>query len=403
MGGKVRDSSRNLDGSEKTDGISYSMSRRHKIDLSHPTWKHDEFGDDFVKLKAMMELSKEAYVIRLDDKQATEPSEIDAFKAEHGFDNIKSFKKSNVIITNDIIFVSFTGTETIKDMMRDVRPDKKIDEHVPGGGKIHAGFYENIKESYDDICKYLEDKIKGKRIYVNGHSLGGATAVIFAARIATRCLNGEWKDKDVKCIRCYTFGSPRVCDERYRDIIEKDYSIDGFLEIERCSSTFDAVTRAPTVAIKFRHVGRSRYISYFNFMKELNFPLREFDGVASRVNALAVGGYIRHCVFGAFPGNFRRIPCDMWCHYCPGVGVDLEDHNLDVYYDKILAIEQKNKSCICSGDMANDLCVMTFISACAICWTGPVLFFGHFISRKEGHVPHQEKIGKKKSVTPIEN
>ena len=69
---------------------------------------------------------------------------------------------------------------------------------------MHSGF----KQHYDDAECLIEEAlnnehVKGKPLFITGHSLGGAVA-----SIATKRLNA-----DRTIAACYTFGSPRVGNE----------------------------------------------------------------------------------------------------------------------------------------------------------------------------------------------
>ena len=94
----------------------------------------------------------------------------------------------------------FRGTEA--DRMRDIKADAKaIQTACPTGGRVHSGF----KEQYDDVATRVEDllaqdEIKGKPLFVAGHSLGGAVATIAARRL----------NPGHRVAACYTYGSPRV-------------------------------------------------------------------------------------------------------------------------------------------------------------------------------------------------
>ena len=86
--------------------------------------------------------------------------------------------------------------------MRDIKADAKaIQTACPTGGRVHSGF----KEQYDDVATRVEDllaqdEIKGKPLFVAGHSLGGAVATIAARRL----------NPGHRVAACYTYGSPRV-------------------------------------------------------------------------------------------------------------------------------------------------------------------------------------------------
>lgn len=101
--------------------------------------------------------------------------------------------------------LAFRGTEA--DRMKDIRADVKARQTAcPTGGRLHSGF----KEQYDDVACRVEtvldnEDVKGKPLFITGHSLGGAVATIAARRLSARR----------RIAACYTFGSPRVGTEEW--------------------------------------------------------------------------------------------------------------------------------------------------------------------------------------------
>lgn len=101
---------------------------------------------------------------------------------------------------DEFMFLAFRGTEA--DRMKDIRADAKATQTTcPTGERVHSGFM----QQYDDISCKLEtaldqDAVKGKPLFITGHSLGGAVATIAARRL----------DAERRIAACYTYGSPRV-------------------------------------------------------------------------------------------------------------------------------------------------------------------------------------------------
>ena len=71
-----------------------------------------------------------------------------------------------------------------------------FDEGVDTVWHGDEGMYETIKSLY-------EEKGKSRKLYIAGHSLGGALATVAAARLA-------FVD-DMNIAALYTMGSPRYC------------------------------------------------------------------------------------------------------------------------------------------------------------------------------------------------
>ena len=155
--------------------------------------------------------------------------------------------------------IAFRGTEPthIVDIMADANA-KKQDWVF---GRIHSGFAKALgyvwKDVYD-ICDELHTQ--GVKLFVTGHSLGAALAVLLAARFA-------FADMPVELT---TFGCPRVGDGRFAAYVNE--AVPGH---ERWVNNSDVVTRLPLSAnwitnavpfgwllpAGFKHSGRLRYIT----------------------------------------------------------------------------------------------------------------------------------------------
>lgn len=102
--------------------------------------------------------------------------------------------------TDRRLVLAFRGTEPtkIKDIKADI--DAKL-ESISGGGKSHRGFTKAYWEIGHDIQTRLSHpELRRYRLYITGHSLGGALASIAAKRL----------HHEGGISACYTFGSPRV-------------------------------------------------------------------------------------------------------------------------------------------------------------------------------------------------
>lgn len=111
-----------------------------------------------------------------------------------------------ILVKNEkFIVLAFRGTEatSIKDIKTDARANTKACE---SGGRIHSGF----SEAFDSVASKIQQRLKQSDIkqlplFITGHSLGGALAVI-----ATKKLSHHGG-----IAACYTFGAPRVGDESW--------------------------------------------------------------------------------------------------------------------------------------------------------------------------------------------
>lgn len=118
--------------------------------------------------------------------------------------------------------LAFRGTE--KDA-QDIKTDLNARFYVREGVKMHDGFHQAFTYVEGPIKKAI-GALSDYKLYITGHSLGGALALI-----AARSLQGD------HLAACYTFGSPRVGNIEFGDVIK--------VPIYRVVNSADAVPRVP--------------------------------------------------------------------------------------------------------------------------------------------------------------
>ena len=105
----------------------------------------------------------------------------------------------------DMAIVSFRGTQQTRDWMTNLRLTKEpVDKRIQGRarlvGHVHSGFNQAFRSVQDQIRGHLRD-LRDVPLYITGHSLGGALAIL-----------ATWYLPSDSLAACYTFGSPRVGD-----------------------------------------------------------------------------------------------------------------------------------------------------------------------------------------------
>jgi hypothetical protein len=168
---------------------------------------------------------------------------------------------------------------------------------------VHRGFYVNLRSLWEDISAKLDAALAPtppatdtpplqplQRLYVTGHSLGGAMAVLAAARILNeaktswhRVLHGV-----------YTFGQPAVGDLNFVQQYQRTLGAMLF----RHTYKLDAVPRLPPASSgTFGHLGEERICVSVDAGWELN------DALLPQARFIAV-------TFASVVGSFvlRRIP-----------------------------------------------------------------------------------------------
>lgn len=122
-----------------------------------------------------------------------------------------------------MLVLAFRGTQpSIKDVLTDLRANL---ESAPGGGRAHKGFmaaFGNVRESIGEALK----EHGGLPVYITGHSLGGALALIATRELGADSLGA-----------CYTFGGPRIADDRFFEGIKTP--------VYRVVNAADGVPRVP--------------------------------------------------------------------------------------------------------------------------------------------------------------
>lgn len=128
-------------------------------------------------------------------------------------DNKKSFR-----------VLAFRGTETTS--FTDIKNDLRTNlVSAPKGGRVHAGFL-NAYQKAEEPLKAMLKKEDHLPLYITGHSLGGALAMV-----ATKYLDSD------EVHATYTYGCPRVGDDKFYSNIKTP--------IYRVINAGDCVPRVP--------------------------------------------------------------------------------------------------------------------------------------------------------------
>ena len=200
-----------------------------------------------------------------------EPSEVSKKFRKHGFHSNKYCSKNGAqcyIVWNDTdAVICFRGTEPkeMSDIKADLNAIQKQGLH--NKGDVHGGFQGEINKLWDLIVEKI-DELKDHKIYITGHSLGGAMATICAKRL-------QEQKVEVQCL--YTYGSPRVGDRRW----VKSLQIPHY----RFQNNNDVVCKVPFWIMGYRHHGKNVYIGYNGKIAKMNMWRRFIDSMRGRFKA----------------------------------------------------------------------------------------------------------------------
>ena len=175
-------------------------------DLLNPPIMRAAYSDRTAWL--MAEMSRVAY-IPFEQK----PQVLDEALKKGGFQVVKLFNAAGTQAflarrtTGNMAILAFRGTE--QRSLKDIQTDLDIRFYRDkSGARIHNGFFRAFEAVADEVRQGV-GALGDHALYVTGHSLGGALALI-----ATRALNSD------NLAACYTFGCPRVGNEEFGETIK---------------------------------------------------------------------------------------------------------------------------------------------------------------------------------------
>ena len=184
---------------------------------------------------------------------------------------------------------------------------------------VHEGFLDAAESVWPEFLKLIQDaKQQGRRIFLTGHSLGAAIALVIADRAA--------REKLLESAEIFVYGAPRVGKD---DFVARYNAIFG-LTTYRFVHGRDIVPTVPPAELGFHHVGR--YLSCRSGEKfdltlmgalpdtdEPSMGQDLFTGVAARLRTLA-----------GSPSRASRL--DTLGHLTEILTPSIGDHLPDRYY-----------------------------------------------------------------------
>lgn len=135
--------------------------------------------------------------------------------------------------------VAFRGSQTIRNWITDAdcRRDFLAEEKNGDRVEVHAGFMRALEDVLPQLTDHLRAFANLRPIFVTGHSLGGALAILCAF---------ELKRQGFCIAQVYTFGQPRVGNAAFRRLYHRTMDEDAFKDITfRVVYQEDIVPRVP--------------------------------------------------------------------------------------------------------------------------------------------------------------
>lgn len=186
--------------------------------------------------------------------------------------------------TDMVIACRGTQPSEFNDIKADLRAIPTLSETV---SRVHKGFKCEVDELWPMILEDLDDATT-KRIWVCGHSLGGAMATIIAGRL----------ERDIKNLPStyvdglYTYGSPRVGWRRYVNSMKVPH--------HRWRNNNDIVTAVPPVLFGYVHHGELQYINHLGDvsigMTYWNRAIDKLKGVWKGMKIFRIDSFADHSI-----------------------------------------------------------------------------------------------------------
>jgi triacylglycerol lipase len=150
--------------------------------------------------------------------------EIEAGFRRLGLQRSRLFKTADLhcVVAEDSgsVVLAFRGSTTVQDWINDLKFFQLKEEKSGLPGRVHRGFFNALDGKWREIEAELEEAASaGKRIWIAGHSLGGGLSHLAAMRAAASGL---------PVAAVYTFASPRVGDERFKEAFERSFPDNAF-------------------------------------------------------------------------------------------------------------------------------------------------------------------------------
>lgn len=190
-----------------------------------------------------------------------------------------------------VAILCYRGTEPLNFISwltdADVEPERINYQFGDPCASVHGGFYRNVRATRYEVMQTLRRCLEGQsvhtpldsqphrtgrleRLYITGHSLGGAMAALMAVMIL--------QEQKYKAIReqlsaVYTFGQPMIGDKHFAEACNKD----SFLSKKVIRYTYDSDPvphLPPWTSGPFMHFGHERHYKIRHMSDVLSSWLR---------------------------------------------------------------------------------------------------------------------------------
>ena len=239
------------------------------------------------------------------------------------------------------LVLAFRGTEKkVSDWLTDARCVPKVE----GKTKVHSGFLDAFTKNVDaegrtveEVAREILDRPEAKDkkgrplpLFITGHSLGGALALL-ATKLIAPDVTGA----------CYTFGAPRIGSYEFFRFIKTP--------VYRVVNSSDIVPRVPPGAVMLLLTHAAKGASWLTgFVPPVSFLFDKLEEILDKLNGYRHHGdqrYLTDVAEGRFDTvrlltNPPAIDRVMWAgrHLSNSFLVPVKSHSMSIYRKKLASI-----------------------------------------------------------------
>jgi triacylglycerol lipase len=196
------------------------------------------------------------------------------------------------------VVMAFRGTEKLKDWLTNAQFDF---QNTPNG-RVHKGFDDALDSVWNQIIQTLADVHQyGQPLWITGHSLGGALAVLAAARLVLDIDPNIYKSVH----GLYTFGQPRVGDRTFVKTLDNEIKPRYF----RFVNDNDIVPRVPVRLNQYQHGGSMRFFDSTGILQDdIGYWLRFLERIEGSFEQKLdmMPSFIEHHAIDKYIGNIEK-------------------------------------------------------------------------------------------------
>lgn len=178
-----------------------------------------------------------------------------------------------VLYNEHDLVIAFRGTEARRftNIAEDL--EANLVQSTTRTGKVHHGFQHALENLWPGLLALLKQRLKQQTVWLTGHSLGAAMAVLAANRLH------DEPELGVRPKAVFTFGCPRNGDRHFSRSLKVPHY--------RWVNNADIVTKVPF--FPYFHSGDMFYINRLGKVKRLSASGRLLDQLAAILRGLFHG------------------------------------------------------------------------------------------------------------------